>query len=113
VWVLLATAAMQSRLAQKGMDVQKAEGRAVEVVCRRAGMDARAQVSAMGTHAQRCHYEECATCECPDDAKCLTLCEEENGGRCPCSPGIQTVDGSIMFEAPRLEVWPLAICFKS
>ena len=29
------------------------------------------------------HFEECATCECPNDAKCLKLCEEENGGRCP------------------------------
>jgi len=29
------------------------------------------------------NYEDCQTCECPNDAKCLKLCEMENGGRCP------------------------------
>ena len=25
----------------------------------------------------------CLSCECPNDCKCLVLCEQENGGRCP------------------------------
>lgn len=32
------------------------------------------------------HYDDCPTCECPNDAKCLKLCEELNGGRCPHYP---------------------------
>lgn len=31
-------------------------------------------------------YDECLTCECPNHAKCLVLCEQENGGCCPCYP---------------------------
>ena len=31
-------------------------------------------------------YDDCVSCECPDDCKCLKLCEEENGGRCPHYP---------------------------
>ena len=29
------------------------------------------------------HYDDCVSCECPNDSKCLKLCEEENGGKCP------------------------------
>ena len=29
------------------------------------------------------HYDLCLTCECPDDAKCLKLCEQMNDGKCP------------------------------
>jgi len=28
----------------------------------------------------------CASCECPNDCKCLLLCEKENGGKCPYYP---------------------------
>jgi hypothetical protein len=28
----------------------------------------------------------CRSCECPNDCKCLQLCQEENGGRCPFYP---------------------------
>ena len=41
-----------------------------------------------GTDDDRCPtcgewYSDCVSCECPNDCKCLKLCEEENGGRCP------------------------------
>ena len=32
------------------------------------------------------NYNDCVTCGCPDDAKCLVLCEQMNGGRCPYYP---------------------------
>jgi len=32
------------------------------------------------------HFDVCVTCECPNDAKCLKLCEKINGGRCPHYP---------------------------
>ena len=32
------------------------------------------------------HLDDCLTCECPNDAKCLKLCELENNGRCPHYP---------------------------
>ena len=28
-------------------------------------------------------FDNCPTCECPDDAKCLMLCEQMHGGKCP------------------------------
>ncbi len=28
-------------------------------------------------------YEECKSCECPNNCKCLLLCERENDGHCP------------------------------
>ena len=30
--------------------------------------------------------DACITCECPNDAKCLQLCEEMNSERCPYYP---------------------------
>ena len=30
--------------------------------------------------------DECETCECPEDAKCLKMCEQMNGGKCPYYP---------------------------
>lgn len=32
------------------------------------------------------YYSDCISCECPDDCKCLKLCEQDNGGRCPHYP---------------------------
>ena len=31
-------------------------------------------------------FDNCQTCECPDDAKCLMLCEQMHGGKCPHYP---------------------------
>ena len=31
-------------------------------------------------------FDNCPTCECPDDAKCLMLCEQMHGGKCPQYP---------------------------
>ena len=31
-------------------------------------------------------YSNCPTCECPNDAKCLRLCEQMSGGKCPHYP---------------------------
>ena len=31
-------------------------------------------------------FDLCLTCECPDDAKCLKLCEKMNNGKCPHYP---------------------------
>ena len=32
------------------------------------------------------HFDDCPTCYCPNNASCLVLCEQENGGRCPHDP---------------------------
>ena len=44
---------------------------------------------------------DCVSCECPHDCKCLKLCEEENGGRCPaqsCDDEDCECDGDSYYE---------------
>ena len=45
-------------------------------------------------------YSNCPTCECPNDAKCLRLCEQMSGGKCPHYPYSDSDDEEEIEEDP-------------